>query len=177
MDKVLQERVREVIRDIPDFPKPGILFRDITPLLLEPALFREAVEALWLPFRDSSPESIAVIESRGFLMGAAMAVEHRLPLVLLRKPGKLPAATYRETYELEYGEDSLEMHRDAVASGQKVLIVDDLLATGGTAAAACRLIQQAGGEVAGCSFLIELADLRGRRLLESHEVRSLLIYE
>jgi adenine phosphoribosyltransferase len=177
MDKGLQERVREIIRDVPDFPKPGILFRDITPLLLQPALFREAVEALWLPFRDCPPQSIAVIESRGFLMGAAMAVEHRLPLVLLRKPGKLPAMTYRETYELEYGEDSLEMHRDAVVSGQKVLIVDDLLATGGTAAAACRLIHQAGGEVTGCSFLIELADLGGRRLLEPHEVRSLLIYD
>lgn len=173
----LRDRVRDVIRSIPDFPKPGILFRDITPLLLQPPLFAEAVEALWEPFGDRSPESIAVIESRGFVMGAVMAVRHSLPLIPLRKPGKLPAETYREAYQLEYGEDSLEMHRDAVGVGQRVLIVDDLLATGGTAAAACRLIRQAGGEVVGCSFLIELGDLGGRALLEPYEVRSLLIYD
>jgi adenine phosphoribosyltransferase len=176
MAKTLEERIRGVIRDVPDFPKSGILFRDITPVLLNPGLFEEAVEALWEPFHDQAPDSIGVIESRGFIMGSALALRHRRPLVLLRKPGKLPAETYKETYELEYGQDSLEMHRDAVRPGQRVLIVDDLLATGGTAAAACRLVLRAGGEVVGCSFLIELADLKGRRLVEPHPIHSIVTY-
>ncbi|MCA9729609.1 MAG: adenine phosphoribosyltransferase [Candidatus Eisenbacteria bacterium] len=172
----MSQRVRSVIRNVPDFPKPGILFRDITTLLLRPDLMQESLEEMWRPF-DGQVDIIAGIESRGFLLGAALSVTKGLPFVPLRKPGKLPAETIRESYTLEYGTDALEMHRDAVSAGSRVLIVDDLLATGGTAAAAARLVEHVGGRVVGLSFLIELVGLGGRDRLGDASVHVLLAYD
>ncbi|MBU1701874.1 MAG: adenine phosphoribosyltransferase [Candidatus Eisenbacteria bacterium] len=177
MQNPVVENLRQTIRSIPDFPKKGILFRDITPILLQPQSFEDAVTALWDPFLDKGVDAIAGIESRGFIFGAGMALEQGLPFILIRKKGKLPAEVYQESYELEYGQDAVEIHRDAVSRGQRILIVDDLLATGGTAAAAVRLVSKAGGEVVGCTFLVELAGLNGRRLLEAQTVTSVLCYE
>jgi adenine phosphoribosyltransferase len=177
MEKTLEQRMRETIRSIPDFPKEGILFRDITPLLLQPDLFAEMIDALWEPFASARVDGIAGIESRGFLLGAALALRRRLPLVPLRKPGKLPAALFRETYDLEYGQDALEMHKDGVAAGQRILLVDDLLATGGTAGAAARLIRKGGAQVAGIAFLVELKGLGGRSRLGDDQIHVLLAYD
>lgn len=176
MPDPLEQHLRSTIRDVRDFPKPGILFRDITPLLADPRLFAESVEALWKPYADAGVDAVAGIESRGFIFATALAVLHALPLIPLRKPGKLPAETFRESYDLEYGRDALEMHRDALAPGRRVLIVDDLLATGGTAAAAARLIGHGGGTVVGIAMLIELTDLGGRRLVEPHPLHTVLRY-
>lgn len=167
----------DYIRDIPDFPKPGILFRDITPLLKDPAAFSHALAQLEEAARDLRPDLIAGIESRGFLFGTPLASRLGIPFVPVRKPGKLPAETVSESYTLEYGEDALEMHRDAARAGQRVLVVDDLLATGGTAAATVRLLQKMDAQVAGLLFVIELGFLKGRKLLEDVEVRSLLSYD
>ncbi len=156
------EALAQKIRAIPDFPKPGVLFRDITPLLLDPTAFRAAAEAIAAPFRGSGVERVLGIESRGFLFGAPVALALGVGLGLVRKQGKLPYDTLQARYELEYGVDTVEMHVDAVARGQRVLIVDDLIATGGTAAAAVQLVRQAEAEVVGCAFLIELAALGGR---------------
>ncbi|MBK8230380.1 MAG: adenine phosphoribosyltransferase [Candidatus Eisenbacteria bacterium] len=170
-------RARAAIRDIPDFPQPGILFRDITTLLAQPGLMAEVFDALWAPF-EGGVDVIAGIESRGFILGATVAALHRLPFVPLRKPGKLPAATFRESYALEYGSDSLEMHQDALPAGARVLLIDDLLATGGTAAAAIRLIAQGNGRLAGVCFLAELCALEGRRRLPPDaRVHALVRYE
>jgi len=155
------------VRDIADFPKPGILFRDITPLLLDPKAFRGASEAMVEPFRALGVERVLAIESRGFLFGAPIALALGVGLALVRKQGKLPFDTLEARYELEYGVDSVEMHVDAVASGQRVLVVDDLIATGGTAAAAVNLARQAGAEVVGASFLIELVALGGRARIDT----------
>jgi adenine phosphoribosyltransferase len=149
------------IRDIPDFPKPGILFRDVTPLLLDPVAFAAAAEAMAAPFRALGVERVLCIESRGFLFGAPIALALGAGLGLVRKQGKLPYDTLQARYELEYGVDTVEMHVDAVGRGQRVLIVDDLIATGGTAAAAVQLARQAEAEVVGCTFLIELSALGG----------------
>jgi adenine phosphoribosyltransferase len=149
------------IRAIPDFPKPGILFRDVTPLLLDPPAFRAAAEAMAAPFRALGVERVLGIESRGFLFAAPVALALGVGLGLVRKQGKLPYDTLQARYELEYGDDTVEMHVDATTRGQRVLIVDDLIATGGTAAAAVQLARQAEAEVVGCSFLIELAALGG----------------
>ena len=153
--------LKKKVRDIPDFPKPGILFRDITPLLLDPKALHAAVAAMAEPFRARGVERLLAIESRGFLFGAPLAQLLGVGLGLVRKKGKLPYDTHEARYELEYGVDAVEMHVDAVAEGQRVLIVDDLIATGGTAAAAVQLARQAGAEVVGCSFLIELEALGG----------------
>jgi len=176
MSKSLDLRLKNAIRSVPDFPKPGIMFRDITTLLCCPDLMGEAIEALFEPFAGRT-DAIAGIESRGFLVGAAMAWKHGLPFVPLRKPGKLPAKTWRETYDLEYGTDALEMHCDGLRPGQRVLIVDDLLATGGTAAAATRLIQRAECSVSGLAFLVELSFLKGRGKLEGFPIRTLVVYD
>ena len=164
------------IRDIPDFPKPGILFKDITPLLADPNAFEYAIARLAAHYSTSDVTAIAAAEARGFLFAAPLALELHKPLVPLRKPGKLPYRTYSLKYELEYGQAELHMHIDGVAAGAKVLMVDDLLATGGTMAAGCRLVEQAGGEVAGCAFLVELAFLGGRKKLAGHDVFSLVTY-
>jgi adenine phosphoribosyltransferase len=164
------------IRDVPDFPKPGILFKDITPLLLSPARFRRVVELMATPFQEDRVSRVVSIESRGFLLGAPIALALGAGLVPIRKPGKLPSARGRVEYALEYGTDALEMHRDAVGPGDRVLIVDDVLATGGTAGAATELVRTHGGQVVGLTFLIELDFLKGRARLKGERVEALLHY-
>jgi len=169
--------LKTIIRDVPDFPKPGILFRDITTLLQQSNAFQQAVDLLLQRYRDMPFDLVAGIESRGFIMGTVLAYQLKKGFVPIRKPGKLPASTISAEYSLEYGTDRIEMHVDAVRPGQRVLLVDDLLATGGTMQAACSLIRQAGAEVAECSFLIELAGLNGRAKLDGYNIFSLLTYE
>lgn len=165
-----------LVRDIPDFPKSGILFKDITPVLGSPEAFREVIDALAEHAAFLRPDLIAGVESRGFLLGAPLALALGISFVPIRKAGKLPSQTEREEYELEYGTAIVEIHRDAVQPGQRVLIVDDLLATGGTAAAAVRLVEKLGGTVVGLSFFIELGFLPGRDALSGYAVHSLLTY-
>jgi adenine phosphoribosyltransferase len=169
--------LRALIRDIPDFPRPGIVFKDITPLLADPAALSQAVRLLADGARALEPDIVVAAEARGFLLGPALALELGAGFVLARKPGKLPYETVSAEYLLEYGAGQLELHTDAVASGARVLVHDDLLATGGTAATLCELVEQLGGEVVGCGFLIELAFLDGRARLAPHEVHALLSYE
>ncbi len=164
------------IRDIPDFPQPGILFRDITPLLGEPAAFRAVLDAMELEARERAAGAIVGIESRGFIFGAPLAERLGLPFVPVRKPGKLPAARQSVEYSLEYGESRLDIHDDALGRGTRALIVDDLLATGGTALAAAKLVEIIGGEVAGLAFAIELAALGGRARLSGYRVASVITY-
>ena len=170
------DEIRRLIRDIPDFPKPGIMFKDITPLLADAAMFRRATEALAAPFLDERISHVVAIESRGFLLGAPVAQHLGAGLVPVRKPGKLPFRTQRMEYVLEYGVDALEVHVDACTPEARVLIVDDVLATGGTAAATCRLIDSLGARIVGCSFLMELAFLGGRRLLDGRRTEAILAY-
>lgn len=166
--------LRGLVRDVPDFPQPGIMFRDITPLLADGAALRAAVEALAAPYRGV--ESVVAIESRGFILGAPVAYALGVGMVPVRKLGRLPGPTLREAYDLEYGANTVEIHRDAIAPGERVLIVDDLLATGGTVRAAVALVERLGGVVAGIAVLAELSALDGRRLLAGHEVTSLIVY-
>jgi adenine phosphoribosyltransferase len=168
--------LKRYIRDIPDFPKPGIVFKDITPLLADGGAFRATIERFVERYRGRV-DVVLGIESRGFLIGAAAAYGLGTGVALVRKPGKLPAQTYAARYELEYGSDSLEIHHDAIDSRRRVLVLDDLLATGGTASAAVELVHRTGGEVVACAFVIELAFLDGRRRLANHEVFSLLRYD
>ena len=165
-----------LVRNIPDWPKPGIQFKDITTLLRDPAGLREAIENLAAPYRDMGVDLVLGTEARGFLFAPAVAMALGAGVVLARKPGKLPWKTLRESYALEYGTDALEIHQDAVRPGQKVLLVDDLLATGGTMEASCRLVERLGGHVAGCAFLIELSFLPGRSRLAPRPVHSLIQY-
>jgi adenine phosphoribosyltransferase len=166
----------QYIRDIPDFPRPGILFKDITPLLAEPRAFQHAIDRMAEHYRGRSIDAVAAAEARGFLFAAPLALALQRALIPLRKPGKLPYRTYSLKYELEYGSAELQMHSDGVRHGARVLLIDDLLATGGTMEAGCQLIEQAGGQVAGCGFLVELTFLRGRERLRGHEVFSLIQY-
>lgn len=175
-DRAVLDGIRARIRDIPDFPKRGIMFKDITPLLLDAALFRQAVELMTVPFRRLGVSRVIGIESRGFLLGAPIAIALEAGLVPIRKPGKLPAERERVEYALEYGMDALEMHRDAVGPGDRVLIVDDVLATGGTAEGAARLVRAQGAALVGFSFLIELDFLGGRAKLPGERVEALLHY-
>lgn len=168
--------IKGAIRDVPDFPKPGIIFKDITPVLLDPRLFALATREMTDPFRDAGISRVVAIESRGFMFGAPIALQLQAGLVPVRKPGKLPAARQRVEYALEYGTDALEMHADAIGVGDRVLIVDDVLATGGTAEAASRLVLGRGAHIAGFSFLIELGFLEGRKRLGSHRVEALIRY-
>lgn len=167
---------RAAIRNVPDFPKPGILFRDITPLLANASLFREVTEHLGAAFAGHAISHVVAVESRGFIVGAPIAQALGAGLVPVRKPGKLPAATISERYVLEYGVDALEIHADAFPAGARVLVVDDVLATGGTAAATCRLVERAGGLVVACVFLLELEALNGRSRLGNRQVSVLLSY-
>jgi adenine phosphoribosyltransferase len=169
--------LKRCIRNIPDWPKEGILFRDITPLLLNPKAFAAAIEALSTDFMDIGIEYVAAVEARGFIFGSAVAEKLGAGFVPIRKKGKLPWQTESITYDLEYGTDTLQVHSDAVENGGKVLMVDDLLATGGTMAAACKLIEKIGGTVAGIAFLIELADLQGREKIAGYNVTSIVTYE
>jgi adenine phosphoribosyltransferase len=168
--------LRATIRDVPDFPKPGIVFKDITTLLKDPVAFRRAVDLLTVLCGDRSLDRVAAVESRGFIIGSVLA--HRLGagFVPVRKQGKLPYRTVRATYELEYGTDCLEIHEDAFARGERVLIVDDLIATGGTARAVADLVETLGGQVAAFAFLVELTFLKGREKLSGYEVLSLIRY-
>ena len=168
--------LRSYIRDIPDFPKPGILFKDITPLLSSPAAFRHSVEAMLEPFRGGEIDAVAAAEARGFLFAAPMALALNRALIPMRKPGKLPYETMSYSYALEYGSAELHMHVDAIQPGARVLLVDDVLATGGTMKAACQLVEKAGGKVAGCAFLIELGFLEGRKILSPAEAFSVVRY-
>ena len=167
----------DYIRSIPDFPKPGILFRDITPLLASPAAFGDAVRRLAERFRDRRIEIVAAAEARGFLFAGPVAIELHAGLVPIRKKGKLPFTTISHTYDLEYGSDTVEMHVDAIRPGASVLMVDDLLATGGTMEACCRLVEKAGGRVVGCAFAIELAGFHAAERLARYEPFSLIRYE
>jgi adenine phosphoribosyltransferase len=171
------DALKKVIREVPDYPKKGILFYDITTLVKDPKAFAQALDAMCQRYIGQEIDAVVGVESRGFIFGAAMAYRMGTGFIMIRKPGKLPADVISETYALEYGEDTIEMHRDAVGKGQKVLVVDDLLATGGTAAAACKLIEKAGGEVAECCFMIELNFLDGRKKLDGQKVFSLLQYD
>ena len=168
--------IREAIRDVPDFPKPGIIFKDITPVLLDPVLFDLATRQMADPFRGIGVTRVVAVESRGFMFGAPIALLLQAGLVPVRKPGKLPAARQRVEYTLEYGTDALEMHADAIGAEDRVLIVDDVLATGGTAAAARRLVQTRGAQVVGFSFLVELGFLEGRNRLGSERMEAVIRY-
>src|SRR6266513_2256200 len=170
------EQLKQKIRHVPDFPKAGILFYDITTLLQEPAGFRAAIDSLSFPFRESKIDVVVGIESRGFIFGSAVADRIGAGFTPVRKPGKLPSRTVRASYELEYGTDSLEMHDDAIRNGQRVLIVDDLLATGGTARATTELVKKLGGNVHALAFLIELLALNGRDKLAGENVHAVLQY-
>jgi adenine phosphoribosyltransferase len=171
------ERLRGLIREIPDFPRAGIGFKDITPLLADPGALRESVRMLADHARPLEVDCVVAAEARGFLLGPALALELGAGFVLARKPGKLPHETVSADYALEYGEGSLEMHSDPTQHGRRVLVHDDLLATGGTARALCELVEQLGGQVVGCGFLIELAFLGGRERLSPHPAHALLTYE
>ena len=168
---------RDYIRDIPDFPKPGILFKDITPLLADAEAFKAAIAGLANHYRGRSIDLVAAAEARGFIFAAPLALELGLGFVPIRKPGKLPHATVSQEYQLEYGTDRLEIHSDAILPGQRILLMDDVLATGGTMRACCELVNRAGAEVVACAFLLELSFLAGRARLEpAFEVFSLLTY-
>jgi adenine phosphoribosyltransferase len=164
------------VRDVPDFPKPGIVFKDITPILGDPDLFRLSLDILQERFRERTVDKIAAVDARGFLFAGALCERMHAGLVPVRKKGKLPYETFEETYDLEYGSATLAVHRDAFSPGDQVLLVDDLLATGGTAAAAVSLIEKGGGRVTGIAFLIELAFLRGRERLAGYDVFAPLVY-
>ncbi len=168
--------LKAFIRDIPDFPKPGVLFKDITPLLADPVAFRNAIDRIGVHFDGRPIDAVAAAEARGFLFAAPLALRLHKPLVPLRKPGKLPYRTYSLKYELEYGSAELQMHEDSVTHGGRVLLVDDVLATGGTMHAGAQLVSQAGGTVVACAFLVELSFLKGRERLGDYEVYSLITY-
>ena len=169
--------LRSHIRDVPDYPRPGIVFKDITPLLLDAAALRSAVDQLADYAKARGIDYVVSAEARGFVLGGALAAASGAGFVVARKPGKLPREVDSAEYELEYGVDALEVHSDAMRGGPRVLVHDDLLATGGTAEALCRLVEQAGGEVVGCAFLVELEFLNGRSRLAGRDVLSLITYE
>lgn len=169
--------LRNHIRDVPDFPIPGILFRDITPLLTDPAALKESIRQMAAPWQDAEIQLVAAMEARGFMFGAAMATLLGAGFAPVRKAGKLPWRTRSIEYTLEYRSDVLHIHEDAILPGQRVLVVDDVIATGGTAQAVVQLVEQLGGVVAGIQFLIELAGLKGRDLLDGYDVRSVITYQ
>lgn len=174
---ILEQRIKEVIRDVQDFPKPGILFKDITPVLLHPTLLKDMVDEMAYQFKDVKIDAVAGIESRGYLFGVLLAQKLQVPFIMIRKEGKLPAKTIKESYDLEYGSATIEVHEDAIEAGSQILIHDDLLATGGTAIAAAKLIQQK-ANVAGFSFVIDLTFLEGAKSLKEIQpiVKSLITY-
>ena len=169
--------LKRYIRDIPDFPTKGILFRDITPLLQHGPAFHQAIRTLAARHQGARPDAVVAIESRGLIVGAALAYELGVGVVPVRKKGKLPHKTYRASYTLEYGQDTLEIHQDALKPGARVLLVDDLLATGGTMSACCKLVSSLGGQIVGVAVLIELAFLNGRALLRDYPVHSIITYD
>jgi len=172
----MDQELAKLIRDVPDFPIPGILFRDITTLLKDGPAFRKSIDSLTESVRGLNPTKVVAIESRGFIFGAPIAINLGVGFVPVRKLGKLPAETITSEYELEYGTNTVEMHRDAISQGERVVIVDDLLATGGTTRATIELVEQLGGEVTALVFLIELTDLGGREYLEGYNIITLIHY-
>ncbi|NLK40509.1 MAG: adenine phosphoribosyltransferase [Planctomycetes bacterium] len=168
--------LKRFIRDIPDFPEPGILFRDITPLLADKDALKTAIEALAKPFRQDRVQAVAAVEARGFIFGSAVARALDAGFVPIRKQGKLPWQTAQLHYELEYGEDTIEVHRDAIRPGMRVLMIDDLLATGGTMVAACKLMEMLEADIVGLTFLVELSDLAGRDRLKPYRIHSVITY-
>ena len=168
--------LKKLIRDVPDFPRPGIIFKDITTLVKNGPAFHKVIDILSKRYKDKRIERVVVVESRGFIIGSALAYKLGAGVALIRKKGKLPAATVQESYKLEYGVDTLELHRDAISSNMRVLIVDDLLATGGTAKAAAKLVKKLGGKITGICFLIELEFLKGSRNLKGYDIFALLKY-
>ncbi len=177
MNKPTELDLKQYIRDIPDFPKPGILFRDITPLLAAPRAFGQCVDRIAAHYCDRQVDAVVAAEARGFIFAAPLALQLNAAFVPIRKPGKLPFKTHAFHYELEYGSDTLEMHADGVTNGQNVLIVDDLLATGGTVDACCQLLSQSGARVVGCAFAIELLGLHGADRITGHEIFSVIKYD
>lgn len=173
----MNDDLRERIRSVPDFPKKGIVFRDITTLLKDPGALHSAVDRLALRYRAAGIEAVVCTEARGFILGAPLAYVLGAGFVPARKPGKLPAAAVRQEYALEYGSDAVEIHIDAIRPGQRILVHDDLLATGGTIQATCRLVERLGGKIVGVSFLIELSFLKGRERLKDYDVFSLVVYD
>lgn len=176
MTSSIIQRVRSAIRDVPDFPKPGIVFKDITPLLADGRLFSQTIDLMAAPYLHHGIEKVIGIESRGFLLATAVAYQLNAGVVPVRKKGKLPYKTASVTYDLEYGQDTLEIHEDAVEPGAKVLIVDDVLATGGTARATCELLEKSNADIAGLAFLIELSFLKGREKIQNRPIFSLIQY-
>ncbi len=176
MTRNVEEILRTRIRDIPDFPKPGIVFKDITPLLADEVAFSTVIDEIVVSFGRGTIDKVVGIEARGFIVASPVAYHFGAGFVPVRKRGKLPWETVGETYELEYGEETLEIHRDAILPGERVAIVDDVLATGGTASATAKLVEQLGGKVQGMAFLIELGFLNGRKRLSDYEILSLLTY-
>ena len=174
---IMKIDLKKYIREIPDWPKKGILFRDITPLLADSQALAAATDALCADFTGSAIDYVAAVEARGFILGSAVAQKLGAGFIPIRKQGKLPGQTERISYELEYGSDTLEVHRDAVGAGGCVLMVDDLLATGGTMASACLLIEKIGGKIAGIAFLVELAELHGRDRLTGYKIKSVISYK
>ena len=170
------KNLQDLIRDVPDFPKVGISYKDITTLLKDPTGLKEAIGAMLRPFAGVAVELVVGIESRGFVLATPMAIELGCGFIPVRKPGKLPAETLSQEYDLEYGSDAVEIHADAIEPGQKILVVDDVLATGGTLAATCRLVEKLGGEIVGISVLAELGFLQGRNLLSGYKLESTIVY-
>lgn len=177
---ILKEKIinniKTVIRDVPDFPKKGIIFKDITTVLKKPELFNQTIDLLCGMIKADKIDAIVAIESRGFIFGSVIASRMNIPFIPVRKPGKLPAKIISEEYSLEYGTDRVEMHDDALQSGEKVLVFDDLLATGGTAKATCKLVERSGAEIQSVLFFIELEFLNGRQLLSAYNIQSLIKY-
>jgi adenine phosphoribosyltransferase len=170
------EQIKSLIRNIPNFPKPGIQFKDITPLVKDPKMLRLTIDELIKPFRDKGPTAVAGMEARGFIFGSLAALELNVGFVPLRKPGKLPYDIQSISYDLEYGSAELEIHTDAVDKNDKVILIDDLIATGGTAAASCLLLEELGATIIGCAFVIELAELNGRNKLLDYPFHSIIQY-
>ena len=168
--------LKDYIADVPGFPKPGILFRDITPLLQDPSAFRHAIGLIKQAIAGNDIDAFAAIDARGFLLAAPLALDLNKPLLPVRKAGKLPRDAVKVTYDLEYGSNAMELHRDAIAPGQRVMVVDDLLATGGTAEATVKLVEELGGVVAGLAFLVELKDLGGRERIKGYPITTLIEY-
>jgi adenine phosphoribosyltransferase len=173
----MHEELLHAIRSVPNFPKEGIVFRDITTLLNDPKAFVRAADILYEQYQHAHIDKVVAVESRGFILGSVLAYRLNAGFVPIRKPGKLPAETIREEYALEYGTDAIEMHLDAIRSGERILMHDDLLATGGTIKAACRLVERAGGVICAASFLIELSFLNGRRQLGNYDIFSVIHYD
>jgi adenine phosphoribosyltransferase len=173
----VSENLKEQIRSVPDFPRKGVVFRDITTLLKDRDAFQKAIDLFYKRYKDDRIDKVVSVESRGFIFGAILANKLGAGFVPIRKPGKLPAETLREEYQLEYGKDAVEIHKDGISSGERVLVHDDLLATGGTVLAACRLIERLGGEIVGLCFLIELSFLKGRDRLKKYDIYSIIDYD